>query len=84
LSQVPFEPVAAIIISCAGRKSVLKEGLELEPQEVLKGAPGMQALVGYPSFGEIGPLKSANGYDESIFHNMTTIVLTIGLDDNEE
>ncbi len=84
LNKLPFEPEAALIISCAGRKSVLKDGLKFEPQEILKGCPALKALVGYPSFGEIGPLKSAEGYEETIFHNMTSIILTIGMKTNEE
>ncbi|MEA3348356.1 MAG: FIST N-terminal domain-containing protein [Pseudomonadota bacterium] len=79
LSKLPFEPEAALIISCAGRKSVLKDGLKYEPQEILKGCPALKALVGYPSFGEFGPLKNADGYEQTIFHNMTSIVLTMGM-----
>jgi hypothetical protein len=79
LSKLSFEPEAALIISCAGRKSVLKDGLKFEPQEILKGCSTLKALVGYPSFGEFGPSKSAEGYEETIFHNMTSIVLTIGM-----
>jgi hypothetical protein len=84
LSKLSFEPEAALIISCAGRKSVLKDGLKFEPQEILKGCPTLKALIGYPSFGEIGPIKSAEGYEETIFHNMTSIILTIGMKVNEE
>lgn len=83
LNKLSFEPEAALIISCAGRKSVLKEGLKFEPQEVLKGCPTLKALVGYPSFGEFGPIKSNRGYEETIFHNMTSIILTIGMKANE-
>ncbi len=84
LNKLPFKPEATIIISCAGRKSVLKDGLKFEPQEILKGCPSLKALVGYPSFGEIGPLKSDEGYEEALFHNMTSIILTIGMLPNEE
>ncbi len=85
LSKLPFEPEATIIVSCAGRKSVLKDGLKFEPQEILKGCPALKALIGYPSFGEIGPLKSEGGsYEETLFHNMTSIILTIGMLPNEE
>jgi len=84
LNKLPFEPEAAIIISCAGRKSVLKDELEFEPQAILKGCPTLKALVGYPSFGEIGPLKSNGGYGDTLFHNMTSIILTIGIITNEE
>ncbi len=84
LSKLPFKPKAALIISCAGRKSVLKDGLKFEPQEILKGCPELKSLVGYPSFGEFGPLKSVDGYEKTIFHNMTSVILTIGMKDNEE
>ena len=84
LNKLSFEPEAVLIISCAGRKSVLKEGLKYEPQEILKGCPALKALAGYPSFGEFGPLKSAEGYSETIFHNMTAIVLTIGMQARED
>ncbi len=83
MNSLPFTPQAALIVSCAGRKSVLKDGLKYEPREILKGCPGLEALVGYPSFGEIGPLKSPDGYTETIFHNMTSIVLTLGMKTNE-
>jgi len=78
LNKLSFEPKAALIISCAGRKSVLKDGLKFEPQEILKGCPTLTGLVGYPSFGEFGPLIGPEGYEKTIFHNMTSIVLTIG------
>jgi hypothetical protein len=84
LNKLPFEPEAALLISCAGRKSVLKDGLKFEPQEILRGCPALKALVGYPSFGEIGPLKSDKGYEETLFHNMTSIILTIGMKPDEE
>jgi len=84
LNILPFKPEAALIVSCAGRKSVLKDGLVFEPQEVLNGCPTLKALVGYPSFGEIGPLKCDKGYEETLFHNMTAIILTIGMIPNEE
>ncbi len=78
LETLPFDPVAGIIVSCAGRKRVLGGGVANEVEDIVKYAPTLQGLVGFPSFGEFGPLKEENGYSRALFHNMTYILLLLG------
>ena len=71
------KPVAALIISCAGRKWLLGERLHHEV-DALNEAFGPLPLAGFPSFGEIGPLRLADGsYSRNLFHNMTYVLLLI-------
>ncbi len=78
IADLPFKPIAALIVSCAGRKRVLGDSLESEVQEILNSCPGLEALAGFPSFGEFGSLKLLSGYSKPLFHNMTFILLLIG------
>ena len=78
LSASSFDPVAALMISCAGRKKVLGESIETEVREIVRGCPSLRALAGFPSYGEFGPLKTEDGYTQALFHNMTFILLLIG------
>ncbi len=78
LDDLPFSPVAAILVSCAGRKKVLADDIGQEVKEIMKCWPNLEALVGFPSFGEFGSLKEKDGYTKSFFHNMTFILLLIG------
>jgi hypothetical protein len=78
LNNLPFTPVAALLVSCAGRKRVLADSTGNEVLEVLNSCPSLKALVGFPSFGEFGPLKNPDGYSRPMFHNMTFILLLIG------
>ena len=78
LDALPFKPVAAVIVSCAGRKKVLLDNIEYEVREIVRRCQDLEALVGFPSFGEIGPVKRGDGYSHPLFHNMTFILLLIG------
>jgi len=78
LDNLPFKPVAALIVSCAGRKKILADDIEYEVQEIVRSCQSLEALAGYPSFGEFGPVKHAAGYSRALFHNMTFILLLIG------
>lgn len=78
LADLPFTPQAALIVSCAGRKKVLADDTGKEVLEVLQSCPSLEALVGFPSFGEFGPLKKSGGYSNPMSHNMTFILLLIG------
>jgi len=78
LKDLPFKPIAALIVSCAGRKKVLADNIGNEVKEILQSFPSLEALVGFPSFGEFGPLKTDTGYSQALFHNMTFILLLIG------
>ena len=73
-----ISPVAAIIVSCAGRKNLLGARLHNETTAFTQYF-GKLPLVGFPSLGEIGPLRTANGYSGNLFHNMTYALLLIGL-----
>lgn len=77
-NELPFKPVAGLVVSCAGRKKVLGDDLKVEVQEILKGCPTLTALSGFPSFGEFGPIKEGDGYSRALFHNMTCILLLLG------
>jgi hypothetical protein len=78
LTGTTFVPGCAIVISCAGRKWLLPESGREELQrltELLGNIP----LVGFPSFGEIGPFRQADGsYTAPHFHNVTFVVCLLG------
>ena len=73
-----FEPGAAIVISCAGRKWLLPESGQEEVDRTVKEL-GKLPLIGFPSYGEISPLRSASGeYSSALFHNLTFVVCVLG------
>lgn len=78
ISDLPFNPVAGLIVSCAGRKRLLGEKIECEVTELVEQYPKLEALVGFPSFGEFGPVKEGNTYSRPLFHNMTFILILFG------
>jgi len=70
-----FKPSAAIIISCAGRKWLLADRGEKELAAFFKHLGYSVPLIGFPSFGEIGPFRHADGgYTTVSFHNVTFVV----------
>jgi len=73
-----FEPKAAIIVSCGGRKHMLGQHIEHEVSALAEAFPKNLPLVGFPSFGEIAPLKGSSGYTRNLFHNMTYVLLLLG------
>ena len=76
LDSLDFEPIAGLLVSCAGRKKFL--GSRIAEEVDLFGKTEVQALAGFPSFGEFAPLKLGKGYSETLFHNMTLVILIIG------
>ena len=78
VKDLPFTPIAAIIVSCAGRKRVLGDSISQEVSEIKNNCPTIKAIAGYPSLGEIGPVKNNKDYSSALFHNMTFILLLIG------
>ncbi len=76
LSRQSGQPAAGLVISCAGRKHVLggRED-DHEVGAVREGYGKIFPLAGFPSFGEIGPRRTADGYTRTLFHNMTYILL---------
>ncbi len=74
-----FIPAAAIVVSCAGRKWQLNNRGEEEVQAIQSAIGNQIPLVGFPSFGEIGPfLKDDLSYTESYFHNATCVICLLG------
>ena len=69
-------PVAALIVSCIGRKMVLGKKIHQEIATLTDRFPALP-LLGFPSMGEIAPLRHAEGYSRSYFHNMTYALLLI-------
>lgn len=69
-------PVAALIVSCTGRKRVLGKETCHEVDALTSRFPGLP-LVGFPSHGEIAPLCQPTGYTGTHFHNMTYVLLLI-------
>jgi hypothetical protein len=74
-----FEPGAAVIISCAGRKWLLARSGQEEVDRVIKEL-GTLPVIGIPSYGEISPFRSKEGvYSSAMFHNVTFVVGVLGI-----
>ena len=73
-----FQPSAALIVSCAGRKWLLGDRIQEEVSELVKGGCADVPIAGFPSFGEIAPLPQGSGYSDNLFHNMTYVLLLLG------
>lgn len=70
-------PIAALVISCSGRKTLLGAQIAHEVRALTHAfAPGLP-LAGFTSYGEIAPLPRADGYTRNLFHNMTYVLLVI-------
>lgn len=74
-----FEPAAAFFVSCNGRKWLLGEQIRHETLALSETFGRELPLIGFASFGEIGPLRTARGgYTRNLFHNMTYVLLLVG------
>jgi hypothetical protein len=78
LNASAVDPAAALVVSCAGRKWLLGDEIGHEVSALGSAFPAGLPLTGFCSFGEIGPLRTAQGYSRNLFHNMTYILLLIG------
>lgn len=78
-----FQPSAALVVSCAGRKWLLGGEIAFEVGAIEEAFGGALPLVGFPSFGEIGPLFHQGAYTRNLFHNMTYILLLLGNGDGD-
>ena len=78
LKRLPFNPQAAIIVSCAGRKQLLGNQNGYEVSALVNKQNSPEAIVGFASMGEFGPVKNKDGYSGAQFHNMTYILLLLG------
>ncbi|MEW5773253.1 MAG: FIST N-terminal domain-containing protein [Thermodesulfobacteriota bacterium] len=74
LAMGPASPALAVLVSCVGRRMVLRQLAE-EELEAVRGACGPDAaLTGFYSYGEISPFS--DGVCE--LHNQTMTVTTFG------
>ncbi|MDX2187230.1 MAG: FIST N-terminal domain-containing protein [Opitutaceae bacterium] len=64
----------AILVSCVGRKLVMKQRVEEEVEAVLERLGGGVRSIGFYSYGEICPSGLAHGCD---FHNQTMTLTVI-------
>lgn len=72
-----FQTAAALIISCAGRKWLLSENGQEELKRVQQQL-GDIPMIGFPSFGEIGPFRVDENYSPAYFHNVTFVLCAFG------
>jgi hypothetical protein len=68
------EPELAILISCVGRKLVLRRRVEEEVESVRDVLGSQAVLSGFYSYGEIAPFTSV---DRCEFHNQTMTITTL-------
>lgn len=73
-----FRPAAAVAVSCAGRRWLLGERYEEEIQRLRAGLGRETPLVGFLSFGEIGPFREGEAYSPAHFHNETLVLGLLG------
>lgn len=67
------ESELAILISCVGRKLVLKQLVEEEVEAVSEVLGNQAKITGFYSYGEIAPFRDGSG---SVLHNQTMTVTT--------
>ncbi|RPI79768.1 MAG: hypothetical protein EHM45_01625 [Desulfobacteraceae bacterium] len=67
-------PDLAVLISCVGRKMVLKQRVEEEVEGVLEVLGHRTALTGFYSYGEIAPFTPGG---KCVLHNQTMTVTTL-------
>jgi hypothetical protein len=68
-------PVAAIAISCVGRRLVLGERTEEEVEATMSALPAGSHQVGFYSYGEMSPHRRGGACE---LHNQTMTLTTIG------
>jgi hypothetical protein len=66
-------PDLSIVVSCNGRRHVLKQRIEEEVEAVREVLGGDAAITGFYSYGEIGPIAAG---EPSELHNETMTVTT--------
>lgn len=71
-------PSAALIVSCAGRKSLLGGKVDFEVEAIRDACAEPFPMIGFSSFGEIGPLRHQGRYTRNLFHNMTYVLVLMG------
>lgn len=69
------QPVLAILISCIGRRLVLKQLVEEEVEAVCEILPKGSTITGFYSYGEICPFSQEMAFCE--LHNQTMTITTL-------
>lgn len=70
-----FQPAFGLAFSCFLRKEVLGTRTSEELDALIDGLPAHLPLLGFYSYGEIGPLSRG---DKSVVHNATLVTLVVG------
>lgn len=70
-------PELCILISCVGRKAVLKQLTEEETESVQESYRKKPAMTGFYSYGEIAPFRPG---ERAMLHNQTMTITTISED----
>ncbi len=79
MGEMGFEPLCAVVVSCGARKWLLGERTIKEVNRVFDYLGKTIPLVGFPSFGEMGPIRKQDGtYTGTLFHNVSYVILFIG------
>jgi hypothetical protein len=69
----PSSPQFSILVSCTGRRYVLKQRIEEEIEAVSSSLPEGSTITGFYSLGEIGPTALGGPLE---LHNQTVVVTT--------
>jgi hypothetical protein len=85
LGDMGFDPNCGLLISCGARKWLLGDRVNEEVSQVLQALDKKIPVIGFPSFGEIGPIMKPNGsYTDTYFHNVSFVVLLFGSGSDHE
>jgi hypothetical protein len=72
-------PRLVVMFSCVGRKLVLGRRIQEEVAAIKECFGENVPLIGFYTYGEIGPVnKMKPGYDMAKFHNETVVLWVIG------
>lgn len=81
-ANLGFTPAAAFGVSCAGRQWLLGPRYEEEIQCIRARARAGLPVIGFPSLGEVGPRRRADGtYSKNLFHNVSFVFAVLGAAD---
>jgi len=79
LEGIKFTPLFSIIITCRGRRIILKDRAEVEVSHVFQTLGITLPILGFPSFGELAPFRKSDGtYTNVFFHNVSYSILLVG------
>jgi hypothetical protein len=71
---VDFKPDFALSVTCAGRRWLFGQSYDLAVRELGTRLAGLP-MVGFLSFGEIGPFMEHDGSMSPSYYHNTTLVL---------